>query len=116
MTGSIIVTTRCNQLNHISTPSEGGVGTICSAIKCCADFITPHSLRRTFATLSRESGVADIDIMTARGWAIKQMLDYYDIHHHAMEGKTAITLSQYFAYCVKPSEGRDERQHEILVT
>ena len=25
----------------------------------------------------------------------KQMLSYCDMHHHAMEGKAAITLSQY---------------------
>lgn len=62
---------------------------------CGLDFITPHSLRRTFATLSREAGVPDIDIMAAGGWTTKQMLDYYDMHHHAMEGKAAITLSQY---------------------
>ena len=52
-------------------------------------------MRRTFATLSREAGVPDIDIMAAGGWATKQMLDYYDMHHHAMEGKAAITLSRY---------------------
>ena len=72
-------------------------------------------MRRTFATLSREVGVPDPDIIAAAGWVDDTMLDYYDTHRHAMEGKAAITLSQCFAYCVKPSERRDERQHEILV-
>ncbi len=57
--------------------------------------ITPHSLRRTFATLSREAGVPDQDIMAAGGWAHKQMLDYYDMTHRAVQGKATNTLSQY---------------------
>lgn len=61
------------------------------------DGITPHSLRRTFATLSREAGVPDQDIIAAAGWADDTMLNYYDMHHHAIQGKAANTLSQYLA-------------------
>ena len=43
---------------------------------CGPDFITPHSLRCTFATISWKAGVADIDIMAAGGWTTEQMLDY----------------------------------------
>ncbi|WP_295729161.1 tyrosine-type recombinase/integrase [uncultured Bifidobacterium sp.] len=61
------------------------------------DGITPHSLRRTFATLSREAGVPDPDIIAAAGWVDDTMLNYYDMHHHAIQGKATNTLSQYLA-------------------
>ena len=57
--------------------------------------ITPHGLRRTFATLSREAGVPDEDIMAAGGWAHKQMLDYYDMIHHALKGEATNILTDY---------------------
>lgn len=59
------------------------------------DGITPHSLRRTFATLSREAGVPDHDIIAAAGWVDDTMLNYYDMHHHAIQGKATSTLSRY---------------------
>lgn len=40
--------------------------------------ITPHSLRHTFVTLSREVGVADRDIMASTGHQSPAMIDYYD--------------------------------------
>ncbi|WP_284143452.1 tyrosine-type recombinase/integrase [Bifidobacterium mizhiense] len=97
MAGSIIVTTRCDRLNHVSAPSEDDVGTICSDVKCCADFTTPHSLRRTFATLLQETGVPDHDIIAAAGWVDDTTLNYYDMHNHAIQGKATSTLSQYLA-------------------
>lgn len=41
--------------------------------------ITPHSLRRTFATLARASGVPDREIMASGGWKSRHMIDYYDM-------------------------------------
>lgn len=57
--------------------------------------VTPHSLRRTFATLSREAGVPDKDILAAGGWSDRAMLDYYDMDHHALQGIATDTLSHY---------------------
>ena len=45
--------------------------------------ITPHSLRRTFATLARDAGVPDRDVMASGGWHSPQMLDYYDMGRRA---------------------------------
>jgi len=44
-------------------------------------------------TLSRETDVPDPDIIAAAGWVDDTMLNYYDIHHHAIQGKAAITLN-----------------------
>lgn len=41
--------------------------------------ITPHSLRRTFATLARQAGVPDREIMASAGWTRRSMIDYYDM-------------------------------------
>lgn len=48
--------------------------------------ITPHSLRRTFCTLSRDAGVPDRDIMAAGGWNSARMLDYYDMARRGLNG------------------------------
>ncbi|OZG49809.1 tyrosine-type recombinase/integrase [Bombiscardovia coagulans] len=61
------------------------------------DHITPHSLRRTFATLSRDAGVDDKDIMAAGGWTSSDMLDYYDMHSRALNGTATTTLSAYLS-------------------
>lgn len=57
--------------------AEAIVGSI--AFRAGIPRITPHSLRRSFCTLSRDAGVEDRDIMASGGWASKQMLDYYDM-------------------------------------
>lgn len=57
--------------------------------------ISPHSLRRTFCTLSRDAGVPDRDIMAAGGWNSPQMLDYYDMARRGLNGKAGDGLQDY---------------------
>lgn len=57
--------------------------------------ISPHSLRRTFCTLSRDAGVPDRDIMAAGGWNSPQMLDYYDMSRRGLNGKAGDGLQDY---------------------
>lgn len=57
--------------------------------------ISPHSLRRTFCTLSRDAGVPDRDIMAAGGWNSPQMLDYYDMSRRGLNGKAGDGLQRF---------------------
>lgn len=59
--------------------------------------ITPHSLRRSFCTLSRDAGAEDRDIMASGGWASKKMLDYYDMGRRGMKSAAPSTLQQYLS-------------------
>lgn len=59
--------------------------------------ITPHSLRRSFCTLSRDAGAEDRDIMASGGWATKQMLDYYDMGRRGVKSAAPSTLQQYLS-------------------
>ena len=57
--------------------------------------ISPHSLRRTFCTLSRDAGVPDRDIMAAGGWNSPQMLDYYDMARRGLDGRAGDGLQRF---------------------
>lgn len=62
-----------------------------------ADCITPHSLRRTFATLSRDAGITDRDIMASGGWHSPQMLDYYDMGRRGTRSEAPSGLERYLS-------------------
>lgn len=59
------------------------------------DGITPHSLRRTFATLARDAGVPDRDIMASGGWHSPQMLDYYDMGRRGARSSAPRRVEDY---------------------
>ena len=65
------------------------------ALRIGVPSISPHSLRRTFCTLSRDAGVPDRDIMAAAGWNSPQMLDYYDMSRRGLNGKAGDGLQDY---------------------
>lgn len=69
------------------------VADVASAIG--AEGITPHSLRRSFATLSRDAGLPDRDIMASGGWHSPQMLDYYDMGRRAASSGAPSGLERY---------------------
>lgn len=62
-----------------------------------ADGITPHSLRRTFCTLSRDAGIPDRDIMASAGWSSPHMLDYYDMGRRAAKAAVGDALDGYIS-------------------
>lgn len=59
------------------------------------DNITPHSLRRTFCTLSRDAGIPDREIMISGGWAKENMLNYYDVGAIAQKSTASLRLEQF---------------------
>lgn len=61
------------------------------------DGITPHSLRRTFATLARDAGVPDRDIMASGGWHSPQMLDYYDMGRRGARSSAPRCVEDYLS-------------------
>lgn len=60
--------------------------------------ITPHSLRRTFATLARDAGVPDRDIMASGGWHGQQMLDYYDMGRRGARSSAPQCVEEYIDF------------------
>lgn len=75
---------------------QRAVGIVSSvALRIGVPSISPHSLRRTFCTLSRDAGVPDRDIMAAGGWSSPQMLDYYDMARRGLNGKAGDGLQDY---------------------
>lgn len=75
---------------------QTAVGIVSSvALRVGVPGISPHSLRRTFCTLSRDAGVPDRDIMAAGGWNSPQMLDYYDMSRRGLNGKAGDGLQDY---------------------
>lgn len=75
---------------------QTAVGIVSSvALRIGVPSISPHSLRRTFCTLSRDAGVPDRDIMAAAGWNSPQMLDYYDMSRRGLNGKAGDGLQDY---------------------
>ena len=75
---------------------QTAVGIVSSvALRVGVPGISPHSLRRTFCTLSRDAGVPDRDIMAAAGWSSPQMLDYYDMSRRGLNGKAGDGLQDY---------------------
>lgn len=65
------------------------------AKRCGLSGVTPHTLRRTFCTLSRDAGVPDSQIMAMGGWHSTQMLDYYDMAAHGRRGQAGQSLQNY---------------------
>lgn len=59
--------------------------------------ITPHSLRRTFATLSRDAGADDRDIMASGGWHSAHMLDYYDMGRRGVSSDAPNRLESFLS-------------------
>lgn len=75
---------------------QTAVGIVSSvALRVGAPGISPHSLRRTFCTLSRDAGVPDRDIMAAGGWNSPQMLDYYDMARRGLDGRAGDGLQRF---------------------
>lgn len=75
---------------------QTAVGIVSSvALRVGVPDISPHSLRRTFCTLSRDAGVPDRDIMAAGGWNSPQMLNYYDMSRRGLNGKAGDGLQDY---------------------
>lgn len=75
---------------------QTAVGIVSSvALRVGVPDISPHSLRRTFCTLSRDAGVPDRDIMAAGGWSSPQMLDYYDMSRRGRNGRAGDGLQDY---------------------
>ena len=75
---------------------QRAVGIVSSvALRIGVPSISPHSLRRTFCTLSRDAGVPDRDIMAAGGWSSPQMLDYYDMSRRGLNGKAGDGLQRF---------------------
>lgn len=62
-----------------------------------ADGITPHSLRRTFATLARDAGVPDSEIMATGGWSSTAMIDYYDMGRRGMRSGAGDALDAFLS-------------------
>lgn len=60
----------------------------------CPERITSHSLRRTFATLAREEGVPDIQIMASGGWSSREMVDYYDMGRLSVTDNATVTVTK----------------------
>lgn len=81
-------------VNMLPRELTGYVGHVCG-LWFGSYFISPHSLRRTFCTLSRDAGVPDRDIMAAGGWNSPQMLDYYDMSRRGLNGKAGDGLQDY---------------------
>lgn len=73
--------------------ARGIVAAVAEAIG--AEGITPHSLRRSFATLSRDAGLPDRDIMASGGWHSPHMLDYYDMGRRAASSGAPSGLEMY---------------------
>lgn len=65
------------------------------AERCGLSGVTPHTLRRSFCTLSRDAGVPDSQIMAMGGWHSVQMLDYYDMAAHGRRGQAGQSLQNY---------------------
>jgi len=57
--------------------------------------ITPHDLRATFITLSREAGVPDRDLAASSGHHSAKMLEYYDRSVGSIERNATHRLSQW---------------------
>lgn len=61
--------------------------------------ITPHSLRRTFATEARRQKVPDRDIMASGGWSTREMIDRYDMNRLAVENVASAAVTDALATC-----------------
>ncbi|OXN00513.1 tyrosine-type recombinase/integrase [Bifidobacterium vansinderenii] len=55
--------------------------------------ITPHSLRRTFATTARRHGVPDREIMASGAWSSREMIDRYDMGRLAVTNAASTAVS-----------------------
>lgn len=84
---------RCRGRRMKASEARAVVADVASAIG--EEGITPHSLRRTFATLSRDAGLPDRDIMASGGWHSPRMLDYYDMGRRAARSGAPSGLERY---------------------
>lgn len=75
--------------------ARGAVKRIAESIG--AEGITPHSLRRTFVTLSRDAGVPDREIIASCGWSGTQMLEYYDRGRLAETSSAPTRIEEYIS-------------------
>lgn len=57
--------------------------------------ISPHSLRHTFVTLSRDAGIPDRDIIASTGHADVRMCEYYDRHRNKVERNATHGLASF---------------------
>lgn len=56
--------------------------------------ITPHSLRRSFATEARRRKIPDREIMASGGWSTREMLDRYDMNRLAVENTASVAVAE----------------------
>ncbi|NMM98170.1 tyrosine-type recombinase/integrase [Bifidobacterium olomucense] len=70
--------------------------------------ITPHSLRRTFATTARRQRVPDREIMASGGWSTREMLDRYDMNRLAVENTASIAVTESLQRCGKGGNPYDD--------
>ncbi|MCI1901838.1 MAG: tyrosine-type recombinase/integrase [Bifidobacteriaceae bacterium] len=96
-----------NDNNERMTPRQANDIVKNTALSIGAENISPHSLRRTFATLSRLAGVPDYDILATGGWNDPSMLDHYDRSQHAMTSSAPATLSRYLIENLDKIRDRD---------
>lgn len=77
--------------------------------------ITPHSLRRTFATMSRRAGVPDRAIMASGGWSTREMLDRYDMGRFAITNEAGLAVSMTIDEYAHPNSLEDpDESHTML--
>ena len=60
--------------------------------------LTPHSLRHTFVTLSRDAGASDRDVMASTGHIDPRSLVYYDRAHASVERNATHVLAEYLEW------------------
>lgn len=88
---------------------QTAVGLVSSvALRIGVPGISPHSLRRTFCTLSRDAGVPDRDIMAAGGWSSPHMLDYYDMSRRGLDGAAGDGLQDFLSEERKRRNGTED--------
>ena len=56
--------------------------------------VTPHSLRRSFATEARRRKIPDREIMASGGWSTREMLDRYDMNRLAVENTASVAVAE----------------------
>lgn len=55
----------------------------------------PHAFRKTMATLSRNAGIPDREIIAAAGWASPAMLGYYDAGKDTLQANATTALTVF---------------------
>lgn len=78
---------------RVTYPQLAGVVTSLGEKVKAARRITPHSLRRSFATEARRRKVPDREIMASGGWSTREMLDRYDMNRLAVTNEASRTVA-----------------------